>query len=372
MTWTVLFLFLVHPGCSGNGKSTVEVTGELEGVAINAGSRVGGRIVEIPVSEGDFVTAGDVLIRLDDAEAQAVVQAARAKLDAARAALAKLETGATQEQLRQAESAARVAEEQYRMAETGARDEEIRAAAAALDGARALRDTARADFERVSKLFGDGVVSRRQYDQAQAARDTAEAQHDAAAERHAMLVKGARDEEIGMAKAAFERAQAFLEEVRTGARDEDKAAARAAVNAAEADLKRAETIAREMVVTAPADALVESISVRVGDLIQPGPIVRLVDPDDLEVMVYVSATLLGHLSTGQQIPFTADAHGDETFTGTIIHIASQGEYTPRNLQTQEERVQQVFGVKVKLDSAGGKLRAGMTVTAHLPEPGGTA
>lgn len=372
MKWVVLLLCVATLGCNGNGNEALQVTGELEGVAINAGSRVGGRVVELPVTEGDLVKAGDVLIRLDDAEARAVVQAARAKLDAGHAALAKLEAGATMEQLQQAEAAARVAEEQYRMAETGARVEEIRAAAAALDGTRAMRDTARADFERVSKLFADRVVSQRQYDQAKVAHDSAVAQHAAAAERHAMLVKGARVEEIGMAKAAFERAKAFLEEVRKGAREEDRVAARAAVDAAAADLARAETIAGEMVITAPADALVESISVRVGDLIQPGPVVRLVDPDELEVMVYVSAMLLGRLRVSQTVPFTADVHGAETFTGTIIHIATQGEYTPRNLQTQEERVQQVFGVKFKLDSAGGKLRAGMTVTAHLPAPGGAA
>ena len=369
MRRAVLIAAVALAGCSGNEGISFEVTGEIEGVTVNAGSRIGGRVVEIPVSEGGSVHAGDVLVRLDDAEAQAAVQAARARVDAARATLAKLEAGATEEQLRQAEAAAAAAVEQYRMAETGARREEIRAAAAALDGARALRDTAQADFDRVAKLYAERVVSQRQYDQAKGAIDAATAQHDAAAERHAMLVKGARDEEIGMAKAAAERAQAFLDEVRQGPREEDKAAARAAVNAAEADLARAETVAREMVVTAPADAYVESIPVRVGDLVQPGPVVQLVDPDDLEVMVYVSAALLGHLKVGQALTFTADAHGDETFTGVIIHIASQGEYTPRNLQTQEERVQQVFGVKCKLDSAKGKLRGGMTVTAHLPGPG---
>ena len=80
----------------------------------------------------------------------------------------------------------------------------------------------------------------------------------------------------------------------------------------------------------------------------------------------MGAALLGQIKLGQKLPLTADAHGSERFEGEIYYIASEGEYTPRNLQTQEERVQQVFGVKLRLNSNGGKLRAGMTVIAHVP------
>jgi HlyD family secretion protein len=95
-------------------------------------------------------------------------------------------------------------------------------------------------------------------------------------------------------------------------------------------------------------------------------VARLIDPEDLKVTVYMGAALLGQLKLGQKISLTADAHGSERFEGEVYFIASEGEYTPRNLQTQEERVQQVFGVKLRLNSNGGKLRAGMTVIAHVP------
>jgi HlyD family secretion protein len=118
--------------------------------------------------------------------------------------------------------------------------------------------------------------------------------------------------------------------------------------------------------------VVESIDIHEGDLVKPGAIVRIADPEDLELMVYVSAAALGHLRLGQEVPFTTDSHGDETFGGKIAFIASQGEYTPRNLQTQEERVQQMFGVKVELSSAGGKLKAGMSATVHFDFKNGAA
>ena len=125
-----------------------------------------------------------------------------------------------------------------------------------------------------------------------------------------------------------------------------------------------------MQIKAPQAGIVESLDVRPGDLIQPGPIVRVVDPEDLEVTVYAGAALLGHLRIGQALRFTADAFGPETFTGPIRRIASEGEYTPRNLQTEEERVQQVFGVTLDLDTKGGRLRPGMTITAHIPRAEG--
>jgi HlyD family secretion protein len=370
--WLILMGCAMILGCESGPTGTLHVTGQIEGVAVSAGSKIGGRVAEVLVREGDAVKSGQVLVRLDDADAQAVVAAAKAKLAGTEAMLAKLEAGATPEQLRQAEAAAKAAEEQYRMAERGARGEEIRAAAAAVDGARAQRDNAERDFQRIERLYAEQAVSQRQFDQARAMYDAASAQHRAAAEQHAMAVKGAREEEVGMAKAAFERAQAALDEVRKGAREEDLASARAARDAAAADVLRAETAAGEMVITAPLDGVVESIDIHPGDLIQPGPVVKIVNPEDLELMIYVGAAMLGQLRLGEQVTLTTDSHGAETFQGEITYIAAQGEFTPRNLQTQEERVQQVFGVKLRLDSAGGKLRAGMTVTAHLPKHQGTS
>ena len=97
---------------------------------------------------------------------------------------------------------------------------------------------------------------------------------------------------------------------------------------------------------------------------------RVSNPDHLELKVFVSAYILGHVHLGQNISLTTDSHGDEEFEGEIVFIATEGEYTPRNLQTQEERVQQMFEVKLRLDSYDGKLKAGMTATAHFEAPEG--
>ncbi len=360
---------LFAAGCLGRGNDVVQVTGQIEAVTVHAGSRVGGRVSEVLVEEGDLAKAGAVLVRIDPAEAEAMVAAAEAKLAQAEAALAKLEAGARSEQIRQAEAAAVRAEEQYRLTEKGFRSQEVKAARAAADAARAQRDEARAEYRRIEQLVASGAVSEQVYDRAKHACEAAEARYEAAREKFDLVAEGLRTEEIAMAKAGHAQALAVLDELRNGARPEDIAAGRAARAAAEANLARARVTADEMVITAPRDGLIESIDIHPGDLIGPGPVVSIIDPDDLELFVYVSAAMLGHLRVGQRVMLTTDSHGPETFEGTIAHIAAKGEFTPRNLQTTEERVQQVFGVKIKLDSAGGRLRAGMAATAHLPTTG---
>ncbi len=359
-------------GCGGTVDGSVQVTGQIEGVTVTAGSKIGGRVKEVLVKEGDAVKVGDVLIKLDDAETQAAMAAATAQLAALDAQLTKVETGATAEQLQQAEAAAKAAEEQYTLAKKGARVEEVRAVKAALDAAAAQLEQAKIDFARAEKLLKEGAATQRQYDQARTLLDTAEAQHRAAKEKYGIATSGLRNEEVEAAKAVYDRAAAALAEIRRGAREEDRAAARAARDAAAADLERAKVALDEMTIISPINGVVESLDIHPGDLIKPGAVVRLVDPEDLELVVYVSAVMLGKIQLGQKLTLTSDAHGPETFQGEIIHIAAQGEYTPRNLQTQEERVQQVFGVKLKLNSHGGKLRAGMTVTAQLPKAGPAA
>ncbi len=362
-----LLSLLIIVGCTNDDDNLLNVTGQIEAVTVAVGSRIGGRVSEVPVREGDSVKQGDVLIRLESTEAEALVASAEARLAQAQATLAKIETGARPEEIRQAEAAAVRAEEQYRMAQKGFRTQEVKGAAAMTDAARAQRDEAQTEFARIEKLRQSSAVSQQAYDQAKHGLDAAEAQYKAAQEKQGIAVEGARAEEINMAKAAFQQAAAALDLLKNGARREDIDVARAVRDAADADLKRARVTMDEMIVKAPRDGVVESLDLHSGDIVKPGAVATIADPDDLKLYVYVSALMLGQLRLDQKVELTADAHGDQKFEATVVQIATQGEFTPRNLQTKEERVQQVFGVKLKLDSSGGRLRAGMTVIAHFPK-----
>jgi HlyD family secretion protein len=341
------------------------VSGQIEGIAVHIGSRVGGRVAEVYVAEGQSVKRGDVLLRFEDAELRAMYEAAQAQTARAEAALALLERGATQEQREQAAAAARAAEQRYRLLERGAREEDVRSAEALLSAAQTKADVARRDFERVASLLEQGAVPQQTWDRAKAAWDAAQAEQRAAEERLRALRNGARPEEIRAAKAAWEQAEAVVAELRAGATPEEKTEAQAAVEAGRAEVRRLAALLEEMTVRAPNDGIIESLDLRPGDLVKPGPIGSITHPDELELKIYVSAPWLGFLRVGQALEFTTDAHGSERFQGRIVYIAPRGEFTPRNLQTQEERVQQVFAVKMKLDAAGGKLRPGMTATVYL-------
>ncbi len=360
-----LALVVLLPQCLQQDPSVLVVTGQIEGVGVEAGSRLGGRVSEVLAAEGDHVADGERLVLLESAEMNALVDGAEARLAQTEAALAKLEAGARPEQIRQAEAVALGAEEEYQMAMKGFRSQEVEAGRSEVEAARAARDEASVAFKRAEGLLEEELTAEEDYDKAKHALEGAEANYQAAREKLDILLEGTRSEVINMAKAAYDQAAAALDELRNGTRKEDIDVARAICKAASADLELAKINAGEMVVVSPCDGMIESLDIYPGDIVKAGPLVRIVDPDDLELVVYVSSAILGHLNIGQTLKLTTDSHGDESFEGRIVHIANQGEYTPRNLQTEEQRVQQVFGIKVKLDSAGGKLRAGMTATVHL-------
>lgn len=354
-------------GCT-RATGSLHVSGQIEGHPIAVGSRIGGRISEVPAREGQAVSRGDVLFRIESAEAEAELLAARATLAQTEAQLKKLEAGPRAEEIRSAEAATASAKAQYDQALAGARSQEIEAARARTDTARAEVDEARSEFERQSNLFEANVAAFAAKDQAGHRFEAARSTLKSAEKELDLLVQGTRDEQIAMAKAAFDGATAKLDELRNGTRAEDVDAALAARDQAAAQVKRAEVSLAEMTVVSPVDGVVETLDLRPGDIVNAGPAARVMNPEDLDLTVYVGAAFLGHLAISQRVNFTTDSHGTETFEGTISFVASNGEFTPRNLQTEEDRVQQVFAVKIHTGSAGGKLRAGMSGTVALPSP----
>lgn len=357
---------ILFSSCSKEEKNAFIVSGQIECKVHTPGSTIGGRIIDVFVKEGDIVRKDTPLIQFDCAQQESIHQSALAGVKRAESLVEKLKKGATDEELRQAENAVKTAEAQYRLLLSGAREEDKQSAKAALESAKSTFEIAKNDYERAERLFKEGAVSKKEWEQARVLFEKARAEYCVAEERHKQLQKGAREEEIESAKANWERAVAMYDEIKRGPRIEDIRSAESTLESARAELARAESVVRECTVKSPIDGIVESISVRKGDIVPPGPCIRLVNPDELEMFVYVPAYVLGSISIGETLHFVADAYKSETFSGKVVYIASEGEFTPRNLQTQEERIQQVFAVKLSLNSHGGKLRAGMTATVKIP------
>jgi multidrug resistance efflux pump len=186
--------------------------------------------------------------------------------------------------------------------------------------------------------------------------------------RKALLEKGVVAEEAydTAATAAKTAREAFLQ-LQRGNRPEDIAAARAALEAEEKHLRYLERQRAESVVAAPAAGVIESMDLRPGDLVAPNqPVARMLEPSQLWVRVYVPEPLLGRVRVGQKAALTVDTYPGHEFPGRVVEIRTQSEYTPRNVQTLDQRMDQVFGVKVAVDPAP-ELKPGMAAMVRLLE-----
>ena len=159
------------------------------------------------------------------------------------------------------------------------------------------------------------------------------------------------------------------ERARSAAAAEEKSldAARMRIVQMHAQFAEIEAELRELNVVAPNDCVVEVLNVKVGDVLAPNEeLATLILPQHLWVRVYVPEPWLGYIKLGQEVHARVDSFGDEEFTGAVEQINRQAEFTPRNVQTVEDRIRQVFGVKIRLQNHEDKLRAGMSADVTFP------
>lgn len=327
-------------------------SGTVEARNIRVGSKVGGRIDKVLVREGDTVETGQILISFDDKELQA-------SLAQSRAAAEKAERGFRPEEVAEARAAAAQAKAEYDQRKNGYRQEDIDAAKAEFDRATADEVRTHLDFQRYDVLAQKDLVSKQQRDTAEANWKMALAQKQNALHKLDELKRGYRPEEIAAAEARYHQTQATLEKFERGNRREDVASAKAALAYDEARF-------RERQVVAPSAATVEVLDIRPGDLIPPNtPVATLLERDQIYVRIYIPETVIGRVHLGQKAEIRVDSFPNQVFQGVVEQINQQAEFLPRNVQTREERVHQVFGVKVRIDDTSHRVLAGMAADVKL-------
>jgi multidrug resistance efflux pump len=343
-----------------DSSDRIVLSGTVEADEIHVGSKISGRIAEVLVREGQEVKQGQPLIRFETFDLDARRKDAEAAIAGAEANLKKMADLSRPEEIAEARAQAEAARMNLEIARNGPRRQEIEAARAELDGANADYEVSRLNLERIQKLTASGVVSRQDYDNARAEFDRASSRREAARQRLDLLLAGTRREEVARAEREYQQAAARRQLVERGARREDIQAAQAQLDRARAALQQVETEFGELEVKSPANAFVEVLRVRPGDLINPNsPVATLVETDRLWVRVYVPEPELGHVQLEKEVAVSVDTFPNESFTGRIEHISSRGEFTPRNVQTREERTHQVFAVRVRVTDSSHRLRAGM-------------
>jgi len=212
-------------------------------------------------------------------------------------------------------------------AEAGPRKEEIAAAKADWESQTAQQVLANAERQRAAELISEKTISATEYDRAVTGAQAAQQNVAAAKARYDLLLAGTRPERLALIRA---------------------------------QLAELDTRVAEMKIAAPTNCVLEVLSVKIGDVLAPNqPVATLLLTNHFWVRVFVPEPWLGHIKLGDTVKLRVDAFPDKDFAGVVEQVAREAEFTPRNVQTVGERVKQVFGVKVKLDSADGQLRAGM-------------
>ena len=306
----------------------VRASGQIEVTDIRVAALVGGRVIEVGVSEGQRIQAGTIIAKLDTADAELARARARADRDQADAQLRLLQAGARPEEIRQAE------------AQVASAEGDMSAAASDLAAAEV-------DVERFESLLASGSGSRKQRDDAVARRNVA------------------RDR-LQAARARIRAAAEAANRLRTGARREEIEAARARVSAAAAQIAIWDKAVADATVTAPIAGVVTERIVDAGETVQPrAPLVVIADLDRVWANVYVDEPDVPRLRLGQVATLFTDA-GGSGITGVVSFISERAEFTPRNVQTAQDRSKLVYRVKVTVANTKGVLKAGMPVEAELP------
>ncbi len=349
------------------GPSVLHGVVEIQEVLV--GSKVGGRVAETSAAEGSLLKAGDAIARLEVPELEARRAQAEARVKEGEADLEKARNGPRAEEKAAAQAAVETARARLALLKAGSRPEQVAAAKAELEAAAADLKFAEEDFARNDKLIAEKTISRNEWDIARAARDHARGRHAAAKAGLDLLLAGSRKEDIDAAEAEVRRAEAGEALLQAGTRPEEVAAADARVGGLRAALREIDADLAEAVVRAPEESVLEVLSVRKGDLLAPGaPVARLHRAADLWVKAYVPETELGTVRLGQEAEVTVDSFPGRKFAGKVSWIASQAEFTPRNVQSADERRHQVFAVKVVVADPGGAFRSGMAADVVLGAP----
>jgi len=347
-------------------RGVYEYSGTVETREIQVGSKVGGRVTAVPVEEGQQVKSGALLVRFECDELKAQLAQAVAAQQQAQADLDRMLRGNRPEEIAQAEAAAEAQHAALEAAQNGPRKEELDQAQADFAAARADAVNSEAFFHRMEKLVASDTISRQQFDDAREKRDAAAERTESARQRLALLQAGTRPEDLRAAQARDHQAQAAAELARQGFRREDIEAARGKLAEAQGHVAELDARLKEAELTAPADAEIEVVSIRPGDLVPPGQIViRMQEASQLWVRVYVPEPDLAHVQLGQQAAVRVEGFSGRTFAGTVEQIAAQAEFLPRNVQTLDDREHLVFGVKVHVDNPDGILKSGMSATVRL-------
>lgn len=311
MAGLLFYLFIKD---RGKVDQTIRVSGNIEAQEVNIGFKISGRIASLPVQEGDWVEKGAIVGKLDDKDFRHRLELAQASLRTAEARLERLLAGS--------------------------RPEEIREAEAALHQAQYDVTNRKNQYERMKALFERGVIPKETLDNVETGYKMAVAQLQRVEERYKLVKEGPRKEDIEEARAQVEQAKASL-------------------RLSEAQLK-------DTILHSPISGIVLVKSAEVGEVVNPGTtVMTLADIRNVWLKAYIPETELSRVKWGQEVIVTTDLKPQKEYKGKISFISSQAEFTPKQIQTEKERVTLVYRIKIDIPNPDRELKPGMPADGRI-------
>jgi HlyD family secretion protein len=358
-------------------KNQILVSGNIELTEVNIAFKTAGRLIERTVDEGDAVKKGQVIARLDrdqllaqrDREA-AGLQSAKSQLAQAETALA-WQTGNQAAELDQRKAELASYQARFQELKSGSRPEEILEGKATVESAQAEYERAKKDWERAQTLYKNDDISTAQYDQYRSRWENADAMLKQSKERQSLVLAGPRTEQIEAAAAQVDRARAAIKMTESNAleikrREQELPLRQSEIARAAANLALIDSQLNDTVAIAPVDGVVLVKAADVGEVLAAGTtIVTVGDIDHPWLRAYINETDLGRIKLGTKAKITTDSYPGKTYEGRVSFIASEAEFTPKQIQTKEERVKLVYRIKIDLDNSMHELKSNMPADAVL-------
>jgi HlyD family secretion protein len=378
------FSILCAGGCgwwNRDRDAPLKLSGNIEITQVNVAFKISGKVVDLPIREGELVRKGAVVARLDPVQTERQRERELASVAAAESQLGQLKTSiafqqaslAAEIELRQAEL--RQAEARLQELLAGARKQEIEQAAAAALDARVRRQQAQRDWERAQALFKRDNISAAEQDRAGTALEAADAALQQAEERLALVKEGPRREEIEAARAQVERIKASLKLTEAGRleirrKEQELETRRAEIERARAQVALLDAQLQDTVFVSPVEGVVLVKSAEVGEVVAPGAtLATLGDLAHPWLRAYIAEQDLGRVKLGARARVTTDSYPGKTYWGRVSFIASEAEFTPKQIQTPEERVKLVYRIKIDLENPQYELKSNMPADAEILESG---
>jgi HlyD family secretion protein len=367
--------FFTRAGHNPNGRMLV--SGNIELTEVNIAFKTSGRLIERAVDEGDAVKKGQLIARLD--KDQLMAQRARevAGLQLAIVQLSQAETAlAWQRENLAADLEQRRADldaYQARLQElkNGSRPQEIEEAKAAVDSALAEYERAKSDWERAQPLYKNDDISTAQYDQYRSRWESADAALKQSKERQALVLAGPRREQIEAASAQVKRAHAAIKMAETNEleikrREQELSVRRAEIARAKANLALIDSQIADTMALSPVDGVVLVKAADAGEILAAGTtVVTIGDIDHPWLRAYINETDLGRVKLGTKAKITTDSYPGKEYEGRVSFIASEAEFTPKQIQTEEERVKLVYRIKIDVNNPQHELKSNMPADAEI-------